>query len=245
MKGIILAAGKGTRMLPATSVVNKNLIPILNIPLITYSVEALVALGVDKIMIVASKNDLGPIASYLGDGSDFGVNFNYSIQKEQKGISHAILVARDFIRENENFAVCLADNIFDADFIKNNFGNILSKNDGNTHIFAKKVDDPKRFGVAVIENDKVTGVEEKPQNPKSDLAVTGLYIFPQSVFGIIDTLKPSARGEYEVTDAILDYVNNGLCTHHILDGFWSDAGTPESLLAVANHMFAKAKKSNI
>lgn len=233
MQGIILAGGKGTRMLPATRVINKNMIPILNVPLIVYGVELLKKFGITKIMIVSGGDHIGSFADFLGDGSEYGVDLTYKVQGQALGISHALSLARDFIPKGESFMVSLADNVFDLG------AQTFSLDTDRATIFLKEVSDPRRYGVASLDGARVTAIEEKPTQPKSNYAVTGLYAYPYEAFSVIDTLKPSARGEYEVTDLNNHFVNAGRCDAYVIDGFWSDAGTPDSLLEVMNHMHAK------
>lgn len=213
LRGIILAGGKGTRMLPATRVMNKHMIPVLNIPMIEYPLKTLIGMGIKEIMVVSGGNHIGQIAEYLGDGSDYGVSLTYRVQKEAGGIAQALLLAEGFV--DGQFAVILGDNYFDE------LPKVLPR---GMAIITKKVRNPQRFGV--LSGSKIT---EKPKKPKSNLAVTGLYFYTQEVFEYIKTLKPSKRGELEITDL------NNWCLKQcaiVLEhkGFWSDMGTPESML---------------
>lgn len=235
MKGVILAGGKGTRLLPATRVMNKHLIPILNLPMILYPISTLKSLGVTEIMIVSGGDHIGGFAEFLGDGSEYGVSLTYRVQKEAGGIAQALGLAREFVGD-DRVAVILGDNIFDNSVLVGADNNVHRD---SAHIFVKRVSDPERFGVIVAEDhgdDKdgdpvvVVHIIEKPKNPPSDRAVTGLYIYPPRVFDIIDTLSPSARGELEITDVNNAFLSSGvMVSTDLKDSFWSDAGTPESL----------------
>jgi glucose-1-phosphate thymidylyltransferase len=239
MKGIILAGGKGTRLLPATKVLNKHMIPILNKPMITYPLDTLKHLGVTDIMVITGGDHVGGIAEFLGDGSDFDVNLTYRVQKGAGGIAQALALAEDFCKLDPEVAVILGDNVFDNSMLSS----MKAHRQWNARIFIKNVKDPERFGVFVEDNTQpgILGyIEEKPKEPKSTMAVTGLYVYPtDSLFSIIKKLKPSARGELEITDVNNEYLSTGGCEVGMVFGFWSDAGTPESLLAVNNWAYGK------
>jgi len=224
MKGVILAGGTGSRLYPLTKVTNKHLLPVYDKPMIFYPIQTLVNAGIKEIMVVSGRGHAGHFLELLGSGADLGVKFTYEIQEEAGGIAQALSLAESFADE-EDVAVILGDNIF-QDNIKQDVSNFT----GGAKIFLKTVPDAHRFGVAELKGNKVIGIEEKPREPKSNFAVTGLYIYSNSVFKIIKTLKPSARGELEITDVNNYFVNNGTMEYRILDGFWSDAGTFESLL---------------
>jgi len=213
MRGVILAGGNGTRLRPLTYLLNKHLLPVYNKPMILYPLETLKALGITEILLVTGGEHMGDFAEFLGDGREYGVNLTYRVQKEAGGIAEALGLAESFV--NEQFAVILGDNIFEyAPNIPERCGLVL-----------KEMEDPERFGV-FAENQ----IEEKPKKPKSNLIVTGLYFYTPEVFHFIRTLKPSKRGELEITDLnnwCLEYLD---MTYHIYDGFWSDAGTFDSLL---------------
>jgi len=223
MRGIILAGGKGTRLQPATFAMNKHMVPVLNKPMILYPLETLKDLGVTDILIVSGGNHLGAFADFLGDGADYGVDLTYRVQREAGGIAEALGLAEDYA-SGEEVAVILGDNVFEPGQFDEAKLELL---DGYAHIFIKKVPDASRFGVydsgAII---------EKPQGVKEGYAVTGLYVYPQDVFDVIRTLTPSARGELEITDVNNHYLKAGTCGVRYVDGFWSDAGTPESLAEV-------------
>lgn len=242
MRGIILAGGRGTRLLPATKVTNKHLIPILNKPMIEYPLATLLNFGCSKILVVTGGEHIGDIASYLGDGSgyktaeDVPVQFSYKVQPEAGGIAQALMLAEDFCN-GEDMLVILGDNVFDND----QFREGGSFHQGSATIFAKEVDNPQRFGVVEFKTETadIRKIVEKPENPPSKFAVTGLYHYPANVFDFIKTLKPSARGEMEITDVNNWYADAGSLDMRVLGGFWSDAGTPESLFEVASWVYNK------
>lgn len=224
MKGIILAGGTGSRLYPLTKVTNKHLLPVYDKPMIFYPIQTLINAGIKEIMIVSGRGHAGHFLELLGSGADHGVHFTYEIQEQAGGIAQALSLAEDFV-DGDSVTVILGDNIFQDD-IKEDVANF---NDG-AKIFLKEVSDAHRFGVAELKGDKVIGIEEKPKEPKSNFAVTGLYIYDSKVFSAIKTLKPSGRGELEITDVNNYYINKGAMKYGILEGFWSDAGTFESLL---------------
>jgi glucose-1-phosphate thymidylyltransferase len=235
MKGVILAGGFGTRMQPSTSVTNKHLLPVYSnlgaVPMIYYPITTLKNSGVDDILLVTSRDHAGHMVQVLGDGEDFGVNFTYKIQEMDRtptGIAQALKLSRDFVGE-DNFAVLLGDNFYDDSFA-DEFAS-FSREDFDAMIFLSEVDDPERFGVARLnEEGRVIDIEEKPCNPKSNLAVTGLYLYSSNVFELVDDLKPSERGELEISHINDIYAKSGNLGHCNMDGFWSDMGTPESML---------------
>lgn len=224
MKGVILAGGTGSRLYPLTKVTNKHLLPVYDKPMIFYPIQTLINAGIKEIMIVSGRGHAGHFLELLGSGADHGVHFTYEIQEQAGGIAQALSLAEDFV-DGDSVTVILGDNIFQDD-IKEDVANF---NDG-ARIFLKEVSDAHRFGVAELKGDKVIGIEEKPKEPKSNFAVTGLYIYDSKVFSAIKTLKPSGRGELEITDVNNYYINKGAMKYGILEGFWSDAGTFESLL---------------
>jgi glucose-1-phosphate thymidylyltransferase len=239
MKGVILAGGTGSRLYPLTKVTNKHLLPVYDRPMIFYPIQTLVDAGIKEIMIVSGRGHAGHFLELLGSGADLGVKFTYEIQEEAGGIAQALGLAESFA-DDEDVAVILGDNIF-QDNIKTDVSNFK----GGAKIFLKKVPDAHRFGVAELNGDKVIGIEEKPREPKSSFAVTGLYIYSNNVFKIIKTLKPSARGELEITDVNNYFVNNGTMEYRILNGFWSDAGTFESLLRAGVLIQKHSKNKNL
>lgn len=224
MKGVILAGGTGSRLYPLTKVTNKHLLPVYDKPMIYYPMETLINAGIKDIMIVSGKGHAGHFLELLGSGVDHGVHFTYEIQEKAGGIAQALSLAEDFV-DGDSVTVVLGDNIF-QDNIKEDVENFKN----GAKIFLKEVPDAHRFGVAELKGGKVIGIEEKPKEPKSNLAVTGLYIYDSDVFDAIKTLKPSGRGELEITDVNNYYINKGMMEYGMLEGFWSDAGTFASLL---------------
>jgi glucose-1-phosphate thymidylyltransferase len=240
MKGIILAGGKGTRLSPLTKVTNKHLLPIYNKPMIFHPLETLTKAGIKKILIVTGGDDIGDFMKLLGSGSNFGVDFTYKVQDESGGIAQAIYLAKDFAGDDK-VVVILGDNVFEDDMSE--FVNDFENSDFEAMVFLKEVNDAQRFGVAEIDGEKIISIEEKPKYPKSNLAVTGLYMYNSRVFDIIKTLKPSMRGELEITDVNNNYIKAGTMTFRTLDGFWSDAGTFDSMHKATN--FVKEKYSSV
>lgn len=238
-RGIILAGGKGTRLLPATRITNKHLIPILETPMILYPLATLKVMGITDIMIVSGGNHIGDFADFLGDGSDYGVHLTYRVQKEAGGIAQALGLAADFAR-GENVAVILGDNIFDNVVLAERFVWDRPFSLSNAHLFVKEVENPQRFGVLALDNRGGFIIEEKPKNPKTNRAVTGLYIYPPEVFDIVPTLVPSGRGELEITDVNNYFIEMKKCMAHEFPGFWSDAGTPDSLFEVIKWVKSKS-----
>jgi len=224
MRGIILAGGTGSRLFPLTKVTNKHLLPVYDKPMIYYPLMTLVNAGITDIMIVSGRGHAGHFLELLGSGMDFGVRLTYEIQEKAGGIAHALGLAEKWADE-EAVAVILGDNIFQDD-VKTD---VTSFKEG-AKIFLKEVPDAERFGVAELGRDRVLSIEEKPKQPKSNYAVTGLYLYDADVFSIIRTLKPSGRGELEITDVNNAYLKKDMMQYAILKGFWSDAGTFNSLL---------------
>ncbi len=223
MKGIILAGGLGTRLRPLTLVTNKHLIALYDKPMILYPLETLIQAGIRDILIVSGREHAGHFLEFLGSGKDYGVKLTYKVQDEAGGIAHALLSAEDFV-DNKPVTVILSDNIFE-----DNFARHVKNFHSGARIFLKKVPDPQRFGVAVLNGKKVIKIVEKPKNPPSTYAVAGLYQYDGGVFEIIKKLKPSARGELEITDVNNVYIRQDQLTAENVRGFWSDAGTFDSL----------------
>lgn len=224
MKGVVLAGGEGKRLRPLTSVTNKHLLPVFDRPMILHPIETLKSLGINDICLVTGGENIGDFMKFLGSGTSYGINLTYKIQDGPLGIAHSLLQAQDFFKD-EKVVVILGDNIFEKVEIP-----AEATKDENAYIFLKQVKNPQRFGVPVFDGNKnVIDIEEKPANPKSEYAVTGLYIYPENVFEFIKTLKPSDRGELEITDVNNWYIKQNKLKSIVLDGFWSDAGTFESL----------------
>lgn len=237
MKGIILAGGLGTRLYPLTHATNKHLLPVYDKPMIFYPVELLVRAGIKDVLVVTSGPHAGHFIRVLKNGEELGVeHLEYAFQeKPDGGIADALSVAEDFA-DNGPVMVVLGDNTTDAD-IK---GDIGSYKDG-AKVFLKKVPDPERYGVPEFDKkNRIINIEEKPKMPKSNFAVTGLYVYDNDVFDIIKKLKPSGRGQLEITDVNNTYIKRGKLTWAELKGFWTDAGTYESLFK-ANNYWARKK----
>ena len=240
MKGIILAGGTGSRLYPLTKVTNKHLLPVYDKPMIYYPLQTLLSAGIKDIMIVSGRGHAGHFLELLGSGADFNARFTYEIQDEAGGIAQALALAEDFA-DDDDVAVILGDNIF-----QDNVKDAVQSFTSGAHIFLKQVQDAERFGVAEVDMDSehVLGIEEKPEVLKSDYAVTGLYIYDNGVFDIIKTLKPSGRGELEITDVNNEYIRQGSMGYSVLDGYWSDAGTFESLLRAGMMVERELKNDN-
>ncbi len=240
MKGVILAGGLGTRLMPCTKVTNKHLLPVYDKPMIYYPLRTMVNAGVKDIMIVTGGNYAGDFLRLLGNGREFGLkDISYTYQEGEGGIADALKLAENFI-DNDKVIVMLGDNIIEDD-ITDSIKEFEKQKEG-AKIFLKQVNDPERFGVAEINDSRVINIEEKPGKPKSNYAVTGLYMYDSNVFKIIENLKPSDRGELEITDVNNEYIKRGIMAYSILNGWWSDAGTFESLYR-ASHLVREALKS--
>lgn len=223
MKGIVLAGGTGSRLFPLTKVTNKHLLPVGDKPMIYYPIEKLTGIGITEILIVTGTEHMGDVVNLLGSGKDFGCNFTYKVQDEAGGIAQALGLAENFCG-GESMAVILGDNIFEASLeqaTKDYPGE-------GAQILIKKVHDPERYGVAEIKGENIVSIEEKPEKPKSDYAVTGIYFYDNKVFDLIKNLTPSKRGELEITDVNNHYIRSGEMKFSILEGWWTDAGTPSS-----------------
>ncbi len=232
MKGIILAGGLGTRLRPLTLVTNKHLLPVYDQPMIYYPIQTLLNAGVQDILIVTGGEHAGDFLKLLRNGKHLGIrDLQYTYQEGEGGIADALLLAEDFA-DGEKVAVVLGDNLIEKD-IRQAAGDFFTQRSG-AKIMLKKVDDPQRFGVPRIEGDRIVEIIEKPTNPPSNYAVTGIYMYDNDVFDIARTLEPSARGELEITDVNNEYISRGTLTYSILDGWWSDAGTFESLHRASN-----------
>lgn len=223
MKGVILAGGKGTRLRPLTLVTNKHLLAIYDRPMIEYPLSTLLDAGIRDVLLISGREHAGHFLEYLGSGARYNAHFSYRVQDEAGGIAHALLLAEDFA-DGEPVTVILGDNIFE-DTIADSVKSFTS----GGRIFLKKVSDPQRFGVPTLRGNIVTKITEKPRRPASEFAVTGLYQYDARVFDIIRSLKPSARGELEITDVNNAYITAGTMQATTVHGFWSDAGTFESL----------------
>ncbi|MMZ50426.1 Glucose-1-phosphate thymidylyltransferase [compost metagenome] len=232
MKGIILAGGTGTRLFPLTKVTNKHLLPVGKYPMIFHAVYKLKQADIQDILIVTGKDHMGDVVNLLGSGGEMGVTFTYKVQDEAGGIAQALDLAEQFVGDDQ-MVVILGDNVFEDDIspFVHNFRNQIT----GAKILLQQVQDPHRFGVAELQGEHIVSIEEKPKAPKSNYAVTGIYMFDHSVFEIVKTLEPSARGELEITDVNNAYIANETLTYDILQGWWTDAGTHLSL-ARANEL---------
>lgn len=232
LRGVVLAGGTGSRLRPLTKVTNKHLLPVGQKPMIYYPIERLTAVGIEEILIVTGVEHMGDVVGLLGSGREFGCRFTYKVQDEAGGIAQALGLAENFAN-GQSVAVILGDNIFRGS-LKEHAARFVAQGQG-ARLLLKQVADPQRFGVVEIRDGKVLGIEEKPKQPKSDLAIIGVYFYDSTVFDVIKTLKPSARGELEITDVNNAYVERGQLSYDVLEGWWTDAGTFESL-ARANEL---------
>jgi glucose-1-phosphate thymidylyltransferase len=232
MKGVVLAGGLGSRLRPLTAVTNKHLLPVYDKPMIYYPVQTLINAGIREIMIVTGGNSAGDFLKLLKNGKDFGLkHLNYTYQEGEGGIAAALSLCEDFA-DSEPVCIVLGDNIIEGNISR--AVRAYREQGGGAKILLKKVPDPQRFGVPELEGARVLRVEEKPAAPKSDYAVIGIYMYDAAVFDIIKTLKPSGRGELEITDVNNAYIERGTMTWDELEGWWTDAGTFESLLHASN-----------
>jgi glucose-1-phosphate thymidylyltransferase len=240
MKGIVLAGGLGTRLYPLTKVTNKHLLPIYNKPMIYYPIETLVQAGIREILIVTGGKNAGDFLRLLGNGKEFGLkHINYTYQEGEGGIAAALSLA-EFFADGAPICVILGDNIIEgsiAGYVEN-----FTKQKTGARILLKEVDDPQRFGVPVIRGRQIVSIEEKPLVPASNYAVTGIYMYDGDVFEIVKGLKPSKRGELEITDVNNDYIRRGKMEYDILEGWWTDAGTFESLLRASSLVSQKVQR---
>ena len=242
MKGVVLAGGLGSRLYPLTKVTNKHLLPVYNEPMIYYSIRILVNAGIDEILIVTGGNNAGDFLRLLENGKDFGLkHINYTYQQGEGGIAAALSLAEHFA-DRDKIAVVLGDNIIEGN-IKAAVEKFRVQKEG-ARILLKEVPDPQRFGVPVFEGKKIIRVEEKPDKAASNYAVTGIYMYDYRVFEFIRSLQPSQRGELEITDVNNFYIREGKMQWDVLDGWWSDAGTFESLQSAGN-MVAKTGANKI
>lgn len=232
MKGVVLAGGKGTRLYPLTRVTNKHLLPVFDRPMIHYPVQTLVDAGIREIIVVTGGQNAGDFLRLLSNGKDFGLHrIHYTYQEGEGGIADALRLAEPFV-EKENICVVLGDNIIENNIIEAKI--TFEKQARGAHLLLKEVADPERFGCPELSGDGIVRIEEKPQKPKSPYAVTGIYFYDSTVFQKISRTTPSSRNELEITDVNNFYIQEGTLTHSILDGWWSDAGTFDSLLRVSN-----------
>ncbi|MBW7475050.1 NTP transferase domain-containing protein [Paenibacillus oenotherae] len=227
MKGIILAGGTGSRLFPLTKVTNKHLLPVGKYPMIFHSIAKLKEADINDVLIVTGKEHMGDVVNLLGSGHEFGMTFTYKVQDEAGGIAQALGLAEQFVNGSQ-MVVILGDNVFGdsiAAFTKN-----FCEQGSGAKILIQEVHDPQRYGVPELDGEKIVSIEEKPKSPKSNFAVTGIYMYDSRVFDIVRTLKPSGRGELEITDVNNAYIECNELTYDVLRGWWTDAGTHASLM---------------
>jgi glucose-1-phosphate thymidylyltransferase len=240
MKGVVLAGGTGSRLYPLTKVTNKHLLPIYNKPMIYYPIQTLVDAGIRDILVVTGGKNAGDFLRLLANGKEFGlVHIDYTYQEGEGGIADALALAQHFA-DNDRICVCLGDNIIEGSIRQ--AVEDFQKQERGAKILLKEVTDAERFGVAELEGGRIVNIEEKPAHPKSKYAVTGLYMYDPTVFDKIRTLVPSHRGELEITDVNNAYIREGDMTFAFLDGWWTDAGTFDSLLRAANLVSESANR---
>ncbi len=232
MKGVVLAGGTGSRLFPLTKITNKHLLPVFDRPMIYYPIQTLVEAGIRDILIVTGGRNSGDFLRLLANGKEFGLqHINYTYQEGEGGIADALALAEHFA-DGQKICVILGDNIVERDIRA--AADLFRQQPRGAHILLKEVPDAERFGVAEVANGRIVGVEEKPAKPKSNYAVTGIYMYDATVFEKIKTLVPSGRGELEITDVNNAYIREGNMTFSFLEGWWTDAGTFDSLLRAAN-----------
>jgi len=237
MKGVILAGGLGTRLFPLTKITNKHLLPVYDRPMIYYPIQTLINAGIRNILIVTGGNNAGDFLRLLGNGKSFGLkHLNYTYQEKEGGIAEALSLAEHFA-EGEKILVMLGDNIIEGN-IKSAVEDFKAQKSG-AKILLKQVDNPKEYGIARIKNGKIFKIEEKPKRPKSNYAVIGIYMYDNLVFDTVRTLKPSARGELEITDVNNAYLKKGKLTYSFLKGYWLDAGESIDALLKSNKIVAR------
>lgn len=227
MKGIILAGGTGTRLYPLTRVTNKHLLPIGKEPMIYHSLKQLISADITSVLVVTSKEHMGDVVNLLGSGDEFGCDLTYKVQEKAGGIAHALALAENFAN-GESIAVILGDNIFEYS-IKPYKDNFLKQKYG-ARVLLKDVDDPERYGIAALDEYSVLSIEEKPNNPKTNFAVVGMYFYDAKIFDIIKKLEPSERGELEITSVNNIYIKLNELKFDVIKGKWTDAGTFESII---------------
>jgi glucose-1-phosphate thymidylyltransferase len=245
MKAVLLAGGMGTRLRPMTNVLNKHLLPVYNKPMIYYPLSTLISIGAREILITTHSKEMPLFQELLGNGSSFGIKISYEIQEKAGGIAEVLKVAKSFLKGAKRFIVALGDNIFHIPNIKETFAPFQQTN--NAGIVLCQVPDPERFGVAQVKESKVISIVEKPKNPKSNLAVTGLYFYNSQALEFVETLVPSARGELEITDINNKYLELNQLSSVTLPNtaMWLDTGTPEAILEAAEFIKLTEKKHDI
>ncbi|MBP1157462.1 MULTISPECIES: sugar phosphate nucleotidyltransferase [unclassified Paenibacillus] len=237
MKGVILAGGTGSRLYPLTKVTNKHLLPVGKYPMIFHAVYKLKEAGIHDFLVVTGIEHMGDVVSLLGSGRSMGINFTFKVQDEAGGIAQALGLAEQFIGDDQ-MVVILGDNVFSDEITA--YVEDFKEQQKGAKILLKEVHDPQRYGVPELENNRIVSIEEKPNSPKSSYAVTGIYMYDSTVFEIIKTLKPSRRGELEISDVNNVYIERNQLTYDILKGWWTDAGTHASL-SIANELAKEIK----
>lgn len=226
MKGIILAGGTGSRLFPLTKITNKHLLPVGNYPMIYHPIFKLIECGIQDILIVTGLEHMGDVVRLLGSGIEFNAQFTYRVQDQPGGIAQALELGREFVQDDQ-MVVLLGDNVFEDSLTP--YVQAFKEQGDGAKILLKEVAHPERFGVAEINEDQIISIEEKPKKPKSSLCVTGIYMYDHHVFKYIENLTPSTRNEYEITDVNNYYIQKQKITFNILQGWWTDAGTIQSL----------------
>lgn len=241
MKGVVLAGGTGSRLFPLTKITNKHLLPVYDKPMVYYPIETLVDAGITEILLVTGGRNSGDFLRLLANGKQVGAHLSYTYQEGEGGIADALALAERFA-QGDSICVILGDNIIEGSI--RGAVDAFRKQEQGARILLKEVHDAERFGVAEIDGDRIIGIEEKPRNPKSNYAVTGVYMYDSSVFSKIHTLVPSNRGELEITDVNNGYIREGTMQFSYLEGWWTDAGTFDSLLRAANLVAEKVRQQN-
>jgi len=237
MKGVVLAGGTGSRLYPLTKITNKHLLPIYDKPMIYYPIQTLVNAGIEDIMIVTGGNNAGDFLRLLGNGREFGLKrLHYTYQERPGGIAHALSLAEDFA-DGDKIVLILGDNIIEGNIRK--AVEDFRRQERGAKVLLKEVENPQSYGVAEIREGRIIRIEEKPEHPKTNYAVIGIYMYDNRVFDIIRTLKPSARGELEITDVNNKYIEWGEMTYEFLEGWWADAGESIDYYLRANNLVAK------
>jgi len=232
LKGVILAGGTGSRLFPLTKITNKHLLPVYKEPMIFYPIRALINAGITEILIVTGGHNSGDFLRLLSNGKEFGLrHINYTYQEGEGGIAAALKLA-EYFASGDKICVVLGDNVIEGNIVQ--AAERFERQQGGAHIILKEVPYPQRFGVPAFDGDRIIRIEEKPEDPPSPYAVTGIYFYDSSVFERIKELKPSRRGELEITDVNNSYLEEGSLTYSVLDGWWTDAGTFESLRSATN-----------
>jgi glucose-1-phosphate thymidylyltransferase len=239
MKGIILAGGRGTRLHPLTKATNKHLLPVGREPMIFHPIRQLLTAGIDDILVVTSTEHMGDVVNCLGSGAEFSCSFTYKVQESAGGIAHALALGEGFAR-NERTCVVLGDNIFDHSIAP--YARAFAEQEAGARVLLKEVGDPERYGVAALDEHQVIDIQEKPKNPRSSFAVVGLYFYDEQVFDIIRSIRPSARGELEITSVNNAYIARKQLRYDICRGQWTDAGTFESLLEANRIMIERENR---